>query len=251
MWSDVVDLRDFYTSSLGYVARRAIGRRLRDMWPDMENQRLLGLGYATPFLGSFLGRAERVLAMMPAAQGVLPWPPEGPNATTLVEESDLPLPDLSVDRVLLIHALEHAEAVRPFLREVWRVMAGSGRLIIVVPNRRGIWARIDSTPFGHGHPYTAGQISRLLRDNLFTPIRTRSALFIPPVAWRLWLSSAGAWEQVGERWFPRFSGVVMIEAGKQIYAPTSVRAVPVKAKRLRPQPAIGNAAPGRSLVSVD
>ncbi len=155
-----------------------------------------------------------------------------------------------MDRVLLIHALEHAEALRPFLREVWRVMASGGRLIIVVPNRRGIWARIDSTPFGHGHPYTAGQISRLLRDNLFTPIRTRSALFIPPVAWRLWLSSAGAWEQLGERWFPRFSGVVMIEAGKQIYAPTAVRAVPAKAKRLRPQPAIGSPAPGRAVVSV-
>ena len=54
MWSDVVDLRDFYSSSLGYVARRAIGRRLRDMWPDMESQRLLGLGYATPFLGGLL-----------------------------------------------------------------------------------------------------------------------------------------------------------------------------------------------------
>ncbi len=242
MWSDVVDLRDFYSSSLGYVARRAIGRRLRVMWPEVGGQSLLGLGYATPFLGSFLGKAERVLAMMPAAQGVLPWPPEGPNVTTLIDEADIPLPDLSVDRILLVHALEHAEALRPFLREIWRVMAGSGRLIVVVPNRRGIWARIDATPFGHGHPYTAGQLSRVLRDNLFTPIRTHSALFIPPVARRLWLSSAGAWEQVGERWFNRFSGVVMIEAGKQIYAPTAVRAAPARSKRVRAQPLIGGAA---------
>lgn len=242
MWSDVVDLRDFYTSSLGYVARRAIGRRLRDMWPDVAGQRLLGLGYATPFLGSFLGKAERVLAMMPAAQGVLPWPPEGPNATTLCDEVDLPIPDLSIDRVLLVHALEHADGLRPFLREVWRVLAPSGRLIIVVPNRRGLWARFDSTPFGHGHPYTAGQLSRLLRDNLFTPVQTRSALFIPPFAWRLWLTSAGAWEQVGERWLTRFSGVVLMEVGKQIYAPTPVRPTPVRAKRLRSQPALGSPA---------
>lgn len=242
MWSDVVDLRDFYSSSLGYVARRAIGRRLRDMWPDVAGQRLLGLGYATPFLGSFLGKAERVMAMMPAAQGVLPWPPEGPNATSLCDEVDLPIPDLSIDRILLVHALEHAESLRPFLREIWRIMAPSGRLIVVVPNRRGIWARFDSTPFGHGHPYTGGQLSRLLRDNLFTPIRTRTALFIPPIAWRVWLSSAGAWEQVGERWFNRFAGVVMIEAGKQIYAPTPARATPLKAKRLRPQPALGQPA---------
>jgi SAM-dependent methyltransferase len=242
MWSDVVDLRDFYSSSLGYVARRAIGRRLRDMWPDVAGQRLLGLGYATPFLGSFLGKAERVLAVMPAAQGVLPWPPEGPNATSLCDEVDLPMPDLSMDRVLLVHALEHAESLRPFLREVWRVLAPSGRLIVVVPNRRGLWARFDSTPFGHGHPYTGSQLSRLLRDNLFTPVQTRTALFIPPFAWRLWLTSAGAWEQVGERWLTRFSGVVLMEAGKQIYAPTPVRPTALRAKRLRPQPALGSPA---------
>jgi SAM-dependent methyltransferase len=241
MWTDVVDLRDFYSGALGQVARWAIRARLREMWPDIARQRVLGLGYTTPFLRPFLGEAERVLALMPAAQGVLPWPPEGPNLSALVEETELPLPDLSMDRVLLVHALEHTEALRPFLREVWRVMAGGGRLIIVVPNRRGIWARLDRTPFGLGEPYTAGQISRLLRDNLFTPLATRSALFIPPFGSRLFLSSAAAWERIGERWFNRFAGVVMIEAGKQIYAPTAVRAVSAKEARRRPaaQPAIG------------
>jgi SAM-dependent methyltransferase len=242
MWSDVVDLRDFYAGALGYVARRAIGRRLREMWPDVTGQRVLGLGYSTPFLVPFAGKAERVLAMMPAAQGVLPWPSDGPNRTTLVEEADLPLPDLAVDRVVLVHALEHAEALRPFLREIWRVMAHSGRLIVVVPNRRGIWARLDRTPFGHGHPYTAGQLSRLLRDNLFTPVATRTALFIPPFGSRLWLSSWGGWERIGERWLNRFAGVVMIEAGKQIYAPTAVRAVPKAELRRRPVPALGQPA---------
>lgn len=225
MWTDVVDLRDFYGSSLGQATRRVIRRHLRQMWPDMTGQRLLGLGYATPYLRPFRDQAERVIVMMPASSGVLHWPPEGPNATTLVEEAELPLPDVSIDRVLLVHALEHSEELRPFLREIWRVMTGGGRLVVVVPNRRGVWARLDRTPIGHGHPYTSGQLSRLLRDNLFTPLATRHALFTPPFGARLWLTSTGAWERIGQRWFARFGGVVIIEAGKTLYAPTSALAV--------------------------
>jgi hypothetical protein len=104
--------------------------------------------------------------------------------------------------------------------------------LIVVPNRRGLWARLDRTPFGHGHPYTASQLSRLLRDNLFTPLVVHPALFVPPFASRLWLTSAGAWERIGARWFPRFAGAVIVEASKQLYAPTAVRAV--TRRRFRP-----------------
>jgi SAM-dependent methyltransferase len=226
MSSDVVDLRDFYASALGQAARRQILRRIGEMWPDMAQQRVLGLGYATPYMRPWIGEAERVLAMMPARQGVLAWPPDDANRVALVDEAELPLPDLSVDRVLLVHALEHAEQLRPFLREVWRVLAGGGRLLIVAPNRRGLWARFERTPFGHGLPYTSGQLSRMLRDHLFTPQGTRAALFTPPFASRLWLGSTGAWERLGERWFQRFGGVVLTEASKQLYAPTAVRAVP-------------------------
>ncbi len=218
MWTDAVDLRDFYSSTLGQVARRMIRRRLRQLWPDVAGESILGIGYATPYLNSFRGEAGRVLAAMPAAQGVLHWPSEDAGLTTLVDEMEMPFPDLSMDRVLLIHALECAEQVRPMMREVWRVLAGSGRLLVVVPNRRGIWARIERTPFGHGLPYTPGQLSRVLRDNLFTPSESHRALFVPPVYSRMILSSAPAWEQIGQRAFKTFSGVVMMEAVKQIYA---------------------------------
>ena len=238
MWTDVVDLRDFYGSPLGQTARRAIRQRVRALWPDLAGQRVAGIGYATPYLRPLIGEAERVLALMPAAQGVLHWPSEGPNAAALVEEAALPLPDLAIDRLLVVHALEHAETVGPFLREVWRVLAPAGRVLFVVPNRRGIWARLDRTPFGHGQPYTAGQLSRLLRDGLFTPTARAAALFTLPFHSRLLLKSAGAWERVGERWFERFAGVVLVEAVKQLYAPTAVRARRIGFRRpaLTPQP---------------
>jgi len=218
MWTDVVDLRDFYGSTLGHVARRMIRRRVRELWPDVSGQSVLGLGYATPYLNGFRAEAERVLAAMPAAQGVLHWPHDEPGLTALVDELELPFPDLSMDRVLLVHAFECAEQVRPMMREIWRVLAGSGRLLVVAPNRRGIWARLERTPFGHGLPYTPGQLARVLRDSLFTPIETHPCLFVPPVNSRMILTSAPAWEQIGRRAFTTFSGVVMTEAVKQIYA---------------------------------
>ena len=218
MWHDVVDLRDFYETRLGAMARRMIRRGVRSMWPDVKGQRVLGLGYATPYLRQFLTEAERTLAFMPASKGVLHWPSEGRGLTALVDETELPLPDLSVDRVLLVHGLESSEYQRDMLREAWRVLTGEGRLLIVAPNRGGIWARLERTPLGWGQPYSAAQLSRLLRDNMFTPTRSSRALYIPPLRTRALLRSAPAWERIGSRWFPTFGGVVLVEAGKQLYA---------------------------------
>jgi SAM-dependent methyltransferase len=223
MWSDVIDLRDFYDSSLGQSARRMIRRKIRAIWPDSHDMRVLGLGFATPYLRPFREETERVVAVMPSSQGVLPWPPEGPSLVCLADETDLPLPDRSIDRVLLVHTLESAEQVRATLREIWRVLADSGRLLVVAPNRRGIWARLERTPFGQGRPYTPSQLSRLLRDNMYTPLQTSTALFMPPFQSRFVLRSAPAWEQVGERWFPTFAGVLLVEAAKQIYAGSALR----------------------------
>lgn len=218
MWTDAVDLRDFYATSLGSVARRMIRRRIRAVWPDVTGQSLLGLGYTTPFLTPFRSEAARILAAMPASQGVLHWPADSGGLTTLTDESELPFPDLSIDRVLLVHVLECTAQVQPMMREVWRVLAGGGRLLVVVPNRRGIWARFERTPFGRGLPYSPGQLSRLLRESLFTPIQSHTALFIPPSRSRMVLSAAPAVEEIGQRWFAAVSGVVMIEATKEIYA---------------------------------
>jgi SAM-dependent methyltransferase len=218
MYADVVDLRDFYTGRLGQVARRMIRRRIRLIWPNLAGMRLLGLGYATPYLKLFREEAERVVALMPPPQGVMPWPSDAANAVALADEGELPLQDFSIDRVLLVHSLEYSEQVRALLKEVWRVLAGGGRLMVVVPNRRGIWARIDATPFGQGHPYTGTQLTRLLRDADFTPERVSSALFVPPNGSRMMLRSANAIERIGERWFTTFAGVSIVEATKQIYA---------------------------------
>ena len=231
MWQDIIDLNAFYASPLGQVARRIIRRRIRALWPNLSGQSVLGLGFATPYLRPFKGEASRVLAIMPATLGVIAWPPDEARRVALADEAELPLPDGSIDRALLVHAVESSEQLRPMLREIWRVLDGGGRLLVVVPNRRGVWARFERTPFGSGHPFSPPQLSRLLRDSLFTPLTIETALFMPPLKSRMMLRAAGAWERVGERWGLPFAGAVIIEAGKQVYAARPERLL--SAARLR------------------
>ncbi|KAB7738760.1 methyltransferase domain-containing protein [Parvibaculum sedimenti] len=220
---DVIDLRDFYGRPLGRVARSLIGQRIRTLWPEVKGLSVLGLGFATPYLGLFLGEAGRVIGLMPAQQGVLRWPSEGRSLTGLTDEKDLPLEDESMDRVLVVHGLEASEAMRAMLRQVWRVLAPGGRVIIVVPNRRGLWARREVTPFGQGQPFSRSQITQALRESMFSPADWETALFVPPFDWRPLMRSARAWERVGSLLWPRFSGVIIVEATKQIYAATPIR----------------------------
>jgi SAM-dependent methyltransferase len=230
---DVVDLRNFYSQRLGTVARRFVGRGIRARWNDARTLRVLGIGYATPYLGLFRGEAERCLALMPAVQGVVRWPSTRPALAALVEEDELPLADAAVDRVLLVHALEMSADPIGLLREVWRVLPGSGRLLAVVPNRRGLWARIDTTPFGHGHPYSRSQITHLLRETWFTPTSWGEALYMPPIGRGWFLRSAGVWERTGATISAPFAGVHIVEATKQVY-----RAIPARRERRRFVPSL-------------
>jgi SAM-dependent methyltransferase len=228
---DVVDLRHFYAQPLGAVARRFVGRGIRARWGDVRGQRLLGIGYATPYLGLFREQAERCLAFMPAAQGVVKWPSDRPALAALVDDFELPLADVAVDRVLFVHALEMSHDATALLREVWRVLSPGGRLLAVIPNRRGVWARVDTTPFGHGRPYSRSQVTTLLRDAWFTPTGWTEALYVPPIP-RVWfLRSAVAWERTGATLSAPFAGVHIVEAMKQVYRPAALRR---ERKRLMP-----------------
>lgn len=177
----------------------------------------MGLGFALPWLERFGADAERVLAFMPATQGAVNWPPGGPSATALVDAEDLPLVDSSVDRILTVHALEHAEDPRQMLAEAWRVLAPGGRLVIVVPNRRGVWARFEHTPFGTGQPYSRTQMVALLREAGFTPAAWADALHFPPSERRWVMRFHQIVERAGRRFWPIFAGVLIVEAQKRLY----------------------------------
>ncbi len=223
MYPDVVGLRSFYAQPLGVVTRRLVGRAVRARFDNVRGLSLLGIGYATPYLGMFREECERSLAFMPGAQGVTRWPSAAPTLAALVDETELPLRDGMIDRVIAVHLLEMTPDAEEVLREVWRVLAPGGRLLCVVPSRRGIWARTENNPFGHGRPFSRTQITDLLRGALFTPVSWDEALFIPPVARNWFLRSAVAWERAGATLALPFAGVHIVEATKQVYKPVPTK----------------------------
>jgi SAM-dependent methyltransferase len=217
MYVDVVDLREFYATPLGRIAATSVERAIAELWPDARDERLIGLGYCIPWIGTYAISAERTLALMPAAQGAMQWPPGGPSAVALVFNEQLPLADSSVDRIMMAHMLEHAENPGDSLSEAWRVLVPGGKLLIVVPNRRGFWARFEHTPFGTGRPFSKGQLSRLLRDSLLTPSRWSEALHFPPVTRFGALRFNKGVLRLGLRPWPVFAGVLIVEATKRLY----------------------------------
>ena len=223
MHMDIVDLRQFYATPRGTLARKHIQSALNAIWKPLSDERLVGFGYPTLFLDAFRSDAERTIAFMPAAQGAQKWPAAEPGSTALVFEEDLPLPDSSIDRLLVVHAFEHCENPHETLQEFWRVLSPGGRLVIVAPNRRGVWARTERTPFGAGRPYTGGQLATILRQNMFTPTAWVDALHFPPSNNRLVQKAAGTLERLGRRFTPAFAGVIIVEATKQLYQGLPVR----------------------------
>jgi SAM-dependent methyltransferase len=217
---------DFYATSRGIVAARVLRQHLAQLWPDLTGQSVLGVGYTAPYLRLWREQATRCIALTPAQVGVARWPAGAPNLSCTAEENALPFPDLFFDRILLVHGLEAAENARGLLREIWRVLRDDGVLLVVAPNRRGLWAHVETTPFGHGQPYSAGQIGRLLANSLFRVERRDTALHVPPTSIRLVLRSAPLLERAGRRMLPRFAGVTITEAVKDVYAAVPANAVP-------------------------
>jgi len=238
---DVVDLREFYVSSLGRLVRDVLRRHVSGLWPSGplgrgEDERLLAVGFGTPYLRPLMECGWQVMAMMPPELGVVFWPREGPNRACMADLSHLPLPDACVDRAVVVHALELAADPDALLDEVWRVLKPNGRMVVMVPYRRGLWAFSEATPFGYGRPYSSAQLRNLLKDHDFVLEYKTKAFLLPPLFSRLgvWVSS---WvEAVLAPVLSAFGGVLVVEAVKQLYTPAMVKRKPVSRRILLPMP---------------
>ena len=213
-------LEHFYASPLGEAARNMASRRLASLWPDLSGHNVLGFGYAWPYLAPYEAGTNRLVMAMPEAQGAIAHQGKRGVATVLTHGHALPFSDASFDRILAIHALEEAEMTAATLSELYRVLAPEGRIVVICANRAGLWARSDSLPFGAGRPYSRRQLKTVLRNAKFAPTVGANALYIPPVRAFARPSVLRGAERFGEIVWPRFSGLVLVEAIKRLYAPS-------------------------------
>lgn len=225
---DVVNLRQFYASPLGEHARGLIEDAIYHLWPPASNESILGIGFATPYLDGYREQGMSVHACMPARQGAAYWPPAKNNLVLLAHESELPFPENSMNRVLLVHSVENSEQLSGMMQEIWRVLTPGGRVLVVAPNRIGFWARSPRSPFGYGRPFSLAQMRDLMAEHQFTPTRSRPVLFTPPTHLETVWRAAKKIESLGRILFPFIGGVWLVEAEKQVYA--SIRQ-PIHSKR--------------------
>lgn len=239
MFEDTSELHEFYRSRQGRHVAMRLRRQASDFWLNSPNSCNAVVGYGMPVLRSDERRPATI--MLPMRLGPATWPAKGPNRTVLVNSRSLPLQNVQLDRLMLFHALEFDPNPSRLLDECWRVLDGAGRLMVVVPNRNSLWARAEKTPFGHGRPYSRGQLRHLLQDHGFEPVSARTALFTPPSALGVVLRFAPQIERIGQNWSPGIGGVLIIEAEKILYASagkTSRARAMLKrgAAKLAPQP---------------
>lgn len=214
---DILKFKSFYATTLGGKVLSSIAPKLGVDAQDLSGERLMGIGYTTPYLTLFREKAERCFAFMPARQGAYAWPCADKVATALIFEEDLPLSDAAVDRIWLIHSLEFAENAHEMLNEMWRVLSPNGRITIVVPNRRGLWARNEHTPFGSGRPYSHGQLLNLLQEANFNVLNMAETLYFLPSQKALVKFLSSSYEAVARNFCPYFGGVIVCQAQKRLY----------------------------------
>ena len=238
MRQDAVSLERFYGAPLGQAVGRVLAGRLTDLWGEARGLSLLGLGFAIPVLEAFDAAPSRIVAAVPLEHGPVTWDYSGRgNATVSVGDERLPFPDGMFDRVIVLHGLEEAGNPRTYLREIWRITAPEGRVVLAAANRAGLWSRATRTPFGHGRPWSRSQLMSLLSSGLFQVTASTSALYMPPIAAGLVTSAAEGWETIGSLFTPGFGGVVLVEAVKRLYAsPDSGARAPVTEKVRIPRP---------------
>ncbi|MBF0427686.1 MAG: class I SAM-dependent methyltransferase [Magnetococcales bacterium] len=221
---DAIRLLSWYAAPLGLTAARMVGDSMERWLAVNPSSRTLGFGFPQPYLDGSRPWIGSVFGASPAEMGVAPWPNGANNRIAQVRPDALPFPDEFFDRVIMTHLLEGVQSPQATLRETWRVLVPGGRVLVMVPNRGGLWARRDITPFGWGRPFSPQQLRSTLEESLFLPRQSCFALFFPPIDGKRWLRAAPAWEKAGARWFAPLGGVILCEAEKVVYAVPTVEA---------------------------
>ena len=174
-----------------------------------------------PYLGAFLPKRNAPSPPCRRRHGAASRLAAEASLTALVEEDALPFPDVFFDRILMVHGLEGAENLRALLRQLWRVLAPEGRMLLVAPNRASLWAQVQRSPFGHGRPFSRSELDRLLRGALVRAGPLVARALCAAVRQGRSPAPAPAGKESARAVSSGLGGVHIVEAAKSLYAPAT------------------------------
>ena len=217
MYNNINNLEIFYASRLGRHCRRLINYQLNSFVSDVKGMNVLGIGYTFPFMNKLRSENNGFYVFSTNNYGNDNLTSTKNLFSCIIEENTIPIPDLYFDRIIISHTLEFLANIENFLQEVWRILNGEGRIIILVPNRLGLWARDENNPFGYGQPFSKSQIINLLKKNKFQITKIKYSLYIPPNYINLILKYSNNIDIFFSKFVFGFGGILIVEAKKEIY----------------------------------
>ena len=162
-----------------YRARRTILERAVDRLVG-DTTRALTIGVGASREAEMLAKRTRLVAIDRA-----PINPEATEFSLAAQANALALPFKAhvFDAVFIFDVLEHIESDRLALREIHRVLAPNGRLLITVPAFMMLYGRQDVVS-EHKRRYRRGPLSRLLGETGFDVEYASyfNTVLFPPIA---------------------------------------------------------------------
>jgi hypothetical protein len=122
-----------------------------------------------------------------------------PKAQPLSADAISTLKEGRIQRLVMLHTLEHVADPILFLQACYEALQAEGVMVLLVPNRLHRWSR-SHTPFGDGKPFTRMQIESILQQTPWRIVSMKQALRLPPVALRIFVRAAQLYLSLLSRW---------------------------------------------------
>lgn len=224
-------VRTWFVSPLGRSLQAIETNRLRSVLPSLHSAVALQLGA--------IGQMDMLESSRATTRIVLDLL-QLDNHATLVQGTPeaLPFETRSIDLVLLPHTLDFAEDPHQVLREVDRVLAPEGHVVILGFNPVSLWglsrlfARRQQVPWC-GSFFRLARIKDWLALLEYELMDGQMMYYRPPLQKESLMDRLYFLDQMGDRWWPLMAAAYVVIAKKRVAGVTPLRL------RWRASPAIG------------
>lgn len=219
-------LRAWFDQPLGRSLQAQEANRLRALWPQLYGAVAMQLGH--------VGNMDFMDTCLAPKRYVVDLPPfETPSLTTAVyaDVDALPFDSRSVDLAFLPHTLEFATNPHQVLREVQRVLAPQGYVVLFGFNPLSLWGLWRVALKYRGQMPWCGHFIQLLRvkDWLkllgFELVHGKMIYYRPPLGNEVFMDRLHFLDKIGDRWWPMVGAVYFVVAQKRVAAMTPLRPV--------------------------